>query len=560
MPGYARALFGREVASAALYLSNYQFAAKAVDYFHFDDPLSPVMHFWSLNVEEQFYIVWPLTLLGASWILRLNPRAVALLLLVTICIGSFAASAILIRENQPLVFFHTETRCWELALGGLVAAGFRHPIAARPGFSSVIGWLGLVAIFASITGFNDAMTYPGPWALVPTLGTAAVLAAPEKSQNLFTPSHALSALPLRWIGKRSYSWYLWHWPAIVFALVIFPEFSYAVIASVPISLAIASLVFSGLEEPIRRGNALQATPAQTVIGSGVAVACVVVASVAFGMSPQFGGTASAELASRLKRSATDFGQNNKDKCHLSYDETKQMLCAYGAPSAIKHAVLFGDSHAAQWFEPINVAAKADGWVLYAWTKTSCPSVDIEIWYRPRRAPYLACENWRQEIMGKLTGPERPDLVFLSNLAEYPGSIQDRLTGAVLQNDDADRAWREGFRTILDRLTRAGVTVVVIRDTPKAFKSFSNCLAQGGDTKCDRPRFQALPLDSPDVSVAKEFGRGVRIVDLTNRICDETVCPVTRNGMIVYQDHHHLTATFSATLSGEFQRVLSEIPR
>ena len=225
MPGYARALFGREVASAALYLSNYQFAAKAVDYFHFDDPLSPVMHFWSLNVEEQFYIVWPLTLLGASLVLRQNPRATSLILLVTICLVSFTASAVLIRENQPLVFFHTETRCWELALGGLVASGSSRSVGLRS--CSAIGWLGLLVILASVASFNDAMTYPGPWALVPALATAAVLAAHETGRNTFSPASVLSALPFRWIGRRSYSWYLWHWPIIVFALALFPEFPYA---------------------------------------------------------------------------------------------------------------------------------------------------------------------------------------------------------------------------------------------------------------------------------------------------------------------------------------------
>src|SRR5581483_9875219 len=123
-----------------------------------------------------------------------------------------------------------------------------------------------------------------------------------------------------------------------------------------------------------------------------------------------------------------------------------------------------------------------------------------------------------------------------------GWIEDRKTGRVLFGGAADAAWRSGLRAVLEGLTRAGVAVAVIRDTPRQFKSFAKCLADGGGSRCDRARSQALPA-SPDVDVAREFGDAVQVLDLSDRICTKAICPGMINGMVVYHDSEHLTATF-----------------
>jgi hypothetical protein len=218
-------------------------------------------------------------------------------------------------------------------------------------------------------------------------------------------------------------------------------------------------------------------------------------------------------------------------------------------------VLFGDSHAAQWFPALEAAARAEGWQFNAWTKSSCPAVDVTIWYPPRRSAFTACNAWRAKILRALAGAQRPDVVFVSNLTDYSGLIADRKTGEVLRGGAADAAWRRGFRTVLTSLTRAGIPVVVIRDTPRTFKSFAACLAEGGGSACDRPRGQALGA-SPDLDVAREFGNSLAILDLSDRICDAAMCPTTRDGMLVYHDQNHLTATFAATLSADFRKMLA----
>ena len=217
-------------------------------------------------------------------------------------------------------------------------------------------------------------------------------------------------------------------------------------------------------------------------------------------------------------------------------------------------MLFGDSHAAQWLPALEAAAKAEGWQLNAWTKSSCPSVEVTIWYPPRRAAFTACDTWRANILRALTDARRPDVVLLSNLTDYSGWIEDRRTGEVLRSGAADAAWRNGFRDVLKTLTQAGVAVVVIRDTPRTFTSFAACLADGGGSACDRPRNEALG-PSPDIDIAREFGEGVMILDLSDRICEAAMCPTTRDGMLVYKDQNHLTATFAATLSADFRTML-----
>lgn len=542
-PTHTRDLLAKEVAAAALYVSNYYFAANAVDYFRAEDALSPVMHFWSLSIEEQFYLVWPVALLVAYRTSR-GPALVAPML-CAVWLLSFAACVSLVRESQPLAFFHTETRCWQLATGALAAWWLRRGGALPP----VIGWAGLAGIAGGIAGLDDAMTYPGMLALLPTLCAAAVLAA--RPTNGWSSPERLLALPLlQWLGARSYSWYLWHWPVIVFAAALFPASPLAALLALPVSLAIASIVFSRFEDPIRRGRTWPSPPGRSLAGGAAAIAAVLVGSAAFARMPVLGG-ASAELIAALKRAAKDHGPNYADKCHRGYDDTTQPACSYGNRAGAHRVVLFGDSHAAQWFAPVDAAAKAAGWRFDTWTKTSCPSADVTVWYRPRRAPYVACDDWRAAVLAQLTGRQRPDLVLISNFEGYDALVA-RDTGRVEFGAEAEILWDAGLRAVLDRLVEAGIAVVIIRDTPRASKTFAKCLAAGGGAQCDRPRAQAV---TDGAAHASPTGPGIEVLDLTDRICGPKACPVLKDNMVVYSDYHHLTSSFAATLRSDFDLLL-----
>ncbi|MCK7474866.1 MAG: acyltransferase [Rhodopseudomonas palustris] len=203
VPGYLRTDVAMDVATSALQVSNYHFAGKAVDYFRQDDSQSPVLHFWSLAVEEQFYIVWPGLLALLCLVFRHKALPVSRILLIIICIASLAGMLKAITASQPVAFFHSWARAWQLGLGGLLAVAFKTwsdakalQVSYAPQFRlflGVLGWVGLGAIVASIIVLDEDTLYPGLHALPPTLGAGAIVAAvtmppPEVitgGQNLF---------------------------------------------------------------------------------------------------------------------------------------------------------------------------------------------------------------------------------------------------------------------------------------------------------------------------------------------------------------------------------------
>ncbi len=516
------------------------------------------MHFWSLSVEEQFYIVWPLLLLAAWRIVRRGPVATAAAVLGALWIASFAAALVLVGKNQPAAFFHTGPRCWQLATGGLLAALYLSGAEPGPRIRSAVLWLGLAAIAASVTLFDDTLFYPGGWALLPTLGAAAVILATDFSAASLPAGAILRARPLLWLGARSYSLYLWHWPVLVFLALAAPGGAGlgARLGGVALATALAAFMYAAVEDPIRRGRRLSAQPLASLAGAGAAISSIVIASALVAFAPIGAGSPTAELARRVEAARRDRPRVYADNCHVSFEAVEQPPCIYGAPGAPRRAVLLGDSHAAQWFPPLDAAAREAGWQLHAWTKSGCPAIEAPIWNKARRAHYEACDRWRASVMSALTGPGRPDLVFIANLTDYSGAIEDNVSGRRLLKGEADAQWREAFRATLRRLADAGVPVVVIRDTPQLSRRFADCLAAGWGERCGRPRAEALSGSGLDVEVAREFGASVGVLDLTDRICSGDFCPAERDGMIVYLDRHHLTATFAATLAEPFRELLA----
>lgn len=214
LPPYRWHGISRDVLAAATFLSNFRFSASATDYFHFDDPPTPVLHFWSLSIEEQFYFALPMALFLLLPAIRQRPRLVVSLLLAATGIVSFAASLWVGSGNQPAAFFGTHTRVWQLAIGGLLGINFdlRQSIPAR----AIASWAGMAAIVYAAFAFSDTLSYPGLYALAPTLG-AALLILGLDAERAAPLRLLLSTLPMRWAGDRSYSLYLWHWPIIIFA-------------------------------------------------------------------------------------------------------------------------------------------------------------------------------------------------------------------------------------------------------------------------------------------------------------------------------------------------------
>jgi peptidoglycan/LPS O-acetylase OafA/YrhL len=268
-------------AASALSVGNIRFALAEGDYFHAMAAPSPFLHFWSLGVEEQFYFVWPaLLLLAAGGLVAARQIRISVGAVLLIVFGASLGASIMLTEfAASWAFYSLPTRAFELAAGGLLAVGAA-ALARVPGlFVAPLGWLGLAAVCWSAVAFDSSMAFPGWLALVPTLGTAGIIAA---GQRRFGPGALMSVEPMRFVGRISYSLYLWHWPVLVLAGLAFGFREPGLLGGVVlicVSLALATLSWALIEEPFRRGlPALVSRPGRTVFAGVGAVLAVVVAA------------------------------------------------------------------------------------------------------------------------------------------------------------------------------------------------------------------------------------------------------------------------------------------
>ncbi|HZE39724.1 MAG TPA: acyltransferase, partial [Stackebrandtia sp.] len=260
--------------ASAFYLVNDRLAVSGTDYLNADAAPSPLQHFWSLAVEEQFYFVWPVLLivLTVAWrhrtSIRRKPIAAVLAVLVVV---SLAISVVQTSASAPWAYFGTQTRVWELALGALVAVAANRLSAIRSGPAAALTWCGLAAVAVSVLWFDDATAYPGYAAALPVVGAAAVIAGgcarPRGGAGLL-----LDTGPFQFLGKISYGYYLWHWPV----LMIGPA-ALGVAASLKVNLALvagalvlALLSYHLIENPVRRRKILKQKPWRG-IGLGAAL-------------------------------------------------------------------------------------------------------------------------------------------------------------------------------------------------------------------------------------------------------------------------------------------------
>jgi peptidoglycan/LPS O-acetylase OafA/YrhL len=273
--------FASDAAASALSVGNIRFATQSVGYFSASESPSPFLHYWSLGVEEQFYLIWPAVLiLAARWG---RPAVGVAVALVLVFVTSLVAAIVITDISAPWAFYSLPTRAWQLALGGVLAAvpllsGSRNPNPLLAG----IGWLGLLAVVAAGTVLISPDTaYPGVAAILPTLGTAALIASGTRPGS---PGAVLAVAPLRFLGRISFSLYLIHWP-----ILILPAASLTLGAELPLAerlllcvaaIALAWLSWRFVEEPFHRGRLFAGRPNRVLaLGTGSIVVTAVFAII-----------------------------------------------------------------------------------------------------------------------------------------------------------------------------------------------------------------------------------------------------------------------------------------
>jgi peptidoglycan/LPS O-acetylase OafA/YrhL len=601
-PLQVRTAIGDGIASA-LYVGNYRFVLRGVDYFANHVPESPFQHYWSLGVEEQFYLVWPALIIGTAWLIRRvrrRTRAEAtasqrpyLVVLALVGAASFVLSFGASYVAPAAAFFSLPTRAWQLAVGGLVALTVLQWRRLSPLPAAIIGWAGLGLIVLACTRFSTATLYPGIAALLPTVGAALVIGA-----GCAVPSQGcgrvLGLSPMRAIGRISYSWYLWHWPVLVLApaLLGHPLGLAARLAAALLSGVLAVLTLRFIENPLRFAAVLRRSAlgslvmggAATAVAVGVGLALLVVVPTPVGHGtpaavPTFGATpvpagsdsaaygvavrhafaqvqaavaASADLKavpSNLDPALADAAAEKKalefNGCLRTPFQGGQPECVFGDTASTTTVALVGDSHAAMWNPAFQQIAAQRHWRLELLSKGACPLLELPVANPLRRLveDFEHCRQWRAQIMARLRA-EHPRLVVVSMWRGY--GADESLTGF----DAYDPAWLDGVTGLVQQLRGSGAHVLVLGPVPDPHFVVPICLSGYLDdvAACTPSRSTAVNKTGTTAESSATTTGGGDYADLTELFCTADHCPVIVGNTLVYLDENHVTLEYSRALA------------
>jgi hypothetical protein len=478
----------------------------------------------------------------------ISSRRVFIVALGVIFVGSLASSVWITAYEPAWAYFVTYTRIWELALGGLLSLliqGFR----AGPSARAAISVAGLGAIMWSAFVYSPTTAFPGIAALVPTLGTALVIMGGDIRLGFF---RGLNARWLIYLGDRSYSIYLWHWPLIAFYTVHHKETGPADgIGLIALTLLISHLSYQHIEQryrhPRRSGEKTPLAYGMISILGCVAAASAlqqilaVQASVVYPTNPDYPGSlailsdinvpAVESPIPPLAALKNDLPAAYGERCHVPVKSSDVKPCRLGDPNGTQHIVLVGDSHAANWIPALDAAASARGWRLETHTKSGCSPLKLDVTLRGQA--YEACSTWGKQVLAWLL-EQRPEVVVFTQ------SVGQRLFPN--ERDDPMGDMTLALKDVWSDLLAAGIKVVAIRDTPRLPFDPDECL---DDTACAASLDDIFPRADPIPMAAAEMG--VPLIDMTDAFCTSTSCPVVIGNIVVWRDRHHLTATFSRTI-------------
>jgi peptidoglycan/LPS O-acetylase OafA/YrhL len=594
----------RDGLAAALFSANIRFGLQD-SYFADNLQTSPLLHFWSLGVEEQFYLVWPSLLLVLSKARRAAPAMIAALWVMSLV---FCLQYTLDKPTQA--FYWLPTRAWELLTGaGLAIVGvgaLRLSGQAR----TVIASIGLAAIGAATVLF-DEQGFPGAWPLIPVAATAALLLVGGVNGDQGV-GRVLAARPLQWIGLRSYAIYLWHFPALIlFDAQLARNGSTSTIAQrlavLAATVALAAITFQVVENPIRRHRSLQQQPARSLaLGAGLIAVSALAAVAVTRSQPELAAGAAADQAELVTTASTTLpatapdpngvappaaassttsslapanpdamlldvlaaraaanaslleaglatsdvpsnldpsvsaSRNDKpaiydNGCILDPGTATVKDCFYGDLDSSRTIVLFGDSHAAQWFQPLYEVATEQGFRMVVMTKKRCPTAEI-----PTVEFSDECVRWRSNVIDRVAALQ-PDVVLMSayryRAADWTATM------------DADEAWRIGITDTVEALVPHAGRVVLLGDTPTPLEDIPSCVAGNLSNvgRCVNSRDGAIRPDRLQVErdVATQFG--ALAVPTSDWLCAPNGCPVIVGNTLMYRDDSHITTAAARLL-------------
>lgn len=566
-----------DLLAAAAQVANWHFIQQNADYLAGAIDGSLATHFWSLAIEAQLYFIWPFLVIGAGALAtrtrlreRLSVRWSVGIAVLVVSVASLVWAIVLTPTDPATAYMATYTRAWQFGVGGLVAIVL--PVLARFGglraggpVALVLGWAGLAGIVVAAFIVNAHTPYPGTAALLPTAGAALVIASgcAVGSGSVFV-GRLLATPPLKFLGRVSYAWYLWHWPAIVLYEAVVGSSSWPVLLAVSAgSLVLATISTLLFEEPLLRNRELKRNDSASIsLGLTGVIAALAVTMTAGVITVQVASRDTVANASLTYQSVfgTDSGEQSGPvtpnpfqafddrprpfECLIPVGDTApRENCVFGPANGIP-VVLFGDSHADQWAESIRNIGADHGWRIHQFTKAACPAQHL----RPQSGipdPYVKadCQEWREETLKRIA-EVGPRIIFVSSLSTY---VPDRVV--------AEAAWTH----TMIQLRNTGAKLVYIADTPYPGFQVADCISGSMDdwSKCefnfdDYPRIEPIT----DVVSRREY-RDVTTLSVNNLLCEGNSCFAAHNKILFYRDDSHLTATAARVLEPALRAQLDK---
>jgi len=566
-----------EIGASALYVQNWVLAGNSVDYLAAENRPTLAQHFWSLSVEEQFYIAWPIIIVGAVAVAskirrsdRLNRRAIAIAL-GAVFIGSLAYSIFETARSQPSAYFITPTRAWEFAAGGLLAFAPAWGSSVQPSRRDSIlrlaaGWGGLALIVGSAVQFDARTQFPGYVALVPVLGAVLLIHAGQRELR-WTPGHLSRFRPVQFLGDTSYAIYLWHWPLIIlYPYILSRDLSFIgkvfiLIASVLLAAATKYFVEDRVRDRAVRLRKPVWSFAFMAAGMLALLLVVGVATTQITLSDQARATeleaANECLGAKALTSGNDcrqpfaitgtvdpgFAANDLywgDGSVQAGGTCKPALgdiiaaCEFGElDSPTMTIALIGNSHGEHMVEPMAIASASSEWRLIPHVRARCSGFESREQIRQKVAadPSVAddqaeCYEWGQAVVDSIT--ERSDIDVVLVTASGVTSTSEAITQ-------------------VERIVKSGKQVVLLGDSPAVPNEMTapECVEKGGDTYDPCSWVQ---IDSNADLLATAAALGVPSIDISPNFCSEGRCHAVIGGLITYFDNHHMTLSYSRTLA------------
>lgn len=540
-------LLTAKTALAALFsVSNaYLYTVPVDGYFAARSHDNPLLHTWSLGVEEQFYVVYPsvfalaLLLSGVPKHRRTLAAVVAVLSTASLVAGLWLSQSTgslpFISAPAHFSFYAPVTRAWEFGAGCLLALAPRAGIVRSRRVAMVLASAGLLLLAWAMFKVEGTATFPGWQALIPVSGALALLAAGSAAPAI---SAALRSRPMVFMGDLSYSWYLWHWMAIVLGPLVTtsaPNIVWALGSLLP-----AWVSFRYLEEPVRSGHFLPRANGLGIAFRFLAIPSLLSAIVLIGALAHWGDARTQTLARGLE----DKTWGQRSGCFLANrpTETDWDRCTTG-PAAARHRVLLvGDSHAESLSDGLIEAVNSRAAVTVM-TAGSCP-----LWSDPPGEGL--CPERNRQAMERVKGGEYDVVVLSQATAGYTGGSE---------NSDAQLQ----LRALLEELVAERITVIVVTDVPVIGANGAPCTLgpiNGPRCQVDIAALSwSLTAKKSELAAAAGID-GVTVVDSWPAFCSSRRCHSSDGETLLYLDPEHLTRAGSLRVTPLLEDVLSSAPQ